>query len=101
MKVLLADVAGMCFGVRDALAVLDQVERPDQVTIHGELVHNETVLSRLRNRGFCMVAEAGRNSLPVTETVLITAHGISMKERRRLESAGKALVDTTCPLVAR
>lgn len=101
MRVLLADVAGMCFGVRDALAVLEQVERPDQVTIHGELVHNETVLSRLKNRGFRMVAEAGRRSLPVTETVLITAHGISMKERRRLESAGKALVDTTCPLVAR
>ncbi|MBM4068678.1 MAG: 4-hydroxy-3-methylbut-2-enyl diphosphate reductase [Planctomycetes bacterium] len=101
MQVLLADVAGMCFGVRDALAVLDRVERPDQVTIHGELVHNEAVLTRLRDRGFRMLAENGRRSLPVTETVLITAHGISDKERRRLESAGKALVDTTCPLVAR
>ncbi len=101
MRVLLADVAGMCFGVRDALTVLDQVENPDLVTIHGELVHNETVLSRLRGRGFRMVAENGRKSLPVTDTVLITAHGISDKERRRLESAGKVLVDTTCPLVSR
>jgi 4-hydroxy-3-methylbut-2-enyl diphosphate reductase len=31
--------------------------------------------------------------------VLITAHGISQRERERLESAGKRLIDTTCPLV--
>jgi 4-hydroxy-3-methylbut-2-enyl diphosphate reductase len=32
---------------------------------------------------------------------MITAHGISQAERRRLENAGKRLLDTTCPLVAR
>lgn len=101
MQVLNADVLGMCFGVRDALAVIDGVARPDEVTIHGELVHNETVLSRLEARGFHQLAETRRHSLPVTETVLITAHGISQLERRRLERAGKTLIDTTCPLVTR
>ena len=38
---------------------------------------------------------------PRRPTVLITAHGISDGERARLEAAGKTLVDTTCPLVAR
>ena len=37
----------------------------------------------------------------MTDTVLITAHGISETERQRLESAGKTLIDTTCPLVMR
>ncbi len=101
MKVVMADVLGMCFGVRDALAALDHIDRPAGVTIHGELVHNEAVLSDLKTRGFSMVAENGRRSLPLTETVLITAHGISERERRRLEAARKKLVDTTCPLVAR
>jgi 4-hydroxy-3-methylbut-2-enyl diphosphate reductase len=32
---------------------------------------------------------------------LITAHGISDAERRRLHSADKILIDTTCPLVRR
>ena len=36
----------------------------------------------------------------MTEHV-ITAHGISDRERRRLTEAGKRLVDTTCPLVGR
>jgi len=42
-----------------------------------------------------------RTALPETPAVLITAHGISDRERNRLETAGKRLLDTTCPLVRR
>jgi 4-hydroxy-3-methylbut-2-enyl diphosphate reductase len=101
MKIIKADVLGMCFGVRDALAIINDVERPDTVTIHGELVHNEKVLDDLHERGFQMVGETSRQSLPLTQTVLITAHGVSDKERARLSDAGKQLIDTTCPLVTR
>ena len=101
MKVIRADVMGMCFGVRDALQVIKQVPDPQRVTIHGELVHNEAVLTDLHKRGFRMQGEGERHALPATDMVLITAHGASHAERRRLESAGKQLVDTTCPLVER
>jgi 4-hydroxy-3-methylbut-2-enyl diphosphate reductase len=101
MKIIKADVLGMCFGVRDALAIIDDVARPADVTIHGELVHNEKVLDDLSDRGFQMVGEKQRRALPMTDTVLITAHGISDKERTRLAQAGKQLIDTTCPLVTR
>ncbi|MBI1832758.1 MAG: 4-hydroxy-3-methylbut-2-enyl diphosphate reductase [Planctomycetes bacterium] len=101
MKIIKADVLGMCFGVRDALAIIDEVRDPDAVTIHGELVHNEKVLDDLADRGFNMIGEKQRRSLPMTQTVLITAHGVSEKERARLKSAGKNLIDTTCPLVTR
>jgi (E)-4-hydroxy-3-methyl-but-2-enyl pyrophosphate reductase len=101
MKVLRAEAMGLCFGVRDALAIADNRPDPSNTTIHGELVHNEAVLVQLRSRGFRMTPEADRDSLPDTEEVLITAHGISNRERRRLEGAGKRLVDTTCPLVQR
>jgi 4-hydroxy-3-methylbut-2-enyl diphosphate reductase len=33
--------------------------------------------------------------------VVITAHGVSDRERQRLLDAGKELIDTTCPLVRR
>jgi 4-hydroxy-3-methylbut-2-enyl diphosphate reductase len=101
MRVIKADVLGMCFGVRDALQVLAEVDRPEQVTIHGELVHNETVLVQLQARGFQMVGERERDRLPATERVMITAHGVSQRERERLTAAGKELLDTTCPLVER
>jgi 4-hydroxy-3-methylbut-2-enyl diphosphate reductase len=101
MKVIRAEVMGMCFGVRDALKAIEDIDRPEAVTIHGELVHNEAVLVTLGARGFHMVGESDRGGLPQTDTVLITAHGVSDRERRRLEAAGKRLVDTTCPLVTR
>ncbi len=101
MKIIRADAMGMCFGVRDALALTEELEAPEGVTIHGELVHNEVVLGRLRERGFRMASEDDRDRLPDSEAVLITAHGISERERARLVEAGKRLVDTTCPLVER
>ena len=65
MRVIRSEVLGMCFGVRDALEAMDAVADPADVTVHGELVHNEEVLSRLRERGFAMNPEAGRTSLPL------------------------------------
>jgi 4-hydroxy-3-methylbut-2-en-1-yl diphosphate reductase len=102
MRVIRADVLGMCFGVRDSLAMIDRIAEPGAVTIHGELVHNELVQIQLAARGFAMQSEdARKRTLPETRTVLITAHGISDRERSRLRSAGKEIVDTTCPLVKR
>ncbi|MCB9877229.1 MAG: 4-hydroxy-3-methylbut-2-enyl diphosphate reductase [Planctomycetes bacterium] len=100
MQILRADAMGMCFGVRDALAATEQVEQPDQVTMHGELVHNGEVLARLDARGFRRSPERAR-AVPATPAVLITAHGVSDRERARLAAAGKQILDTTCPLVRR
>lgn len=100
MEVLTARVMGFCFGVRDALAATLATPEPQNVTIHGELVHNESVQSLLAAKGFAAVDErARRASVPATSRVLITAHGVSDRERARLLGAGKTLIDTTCPLV--
>lgn len=101
MNVLRARALGMCFGVRDAIQSTTEVDRPGDVTIHGELVHNERVLVQLQERGFRMSAESERGGIPNTPAVLVTAHGISQRERGRLTAAGKRLIDTTCPLVRR
>ncbi len=99
MKILQAKVMGFCFGVRDALTLTESLPRPEQVTILGELVHNEQVLVQLRGRGFRSLPETRRNEIPDSSDVLITAHGLSDARRGQLLSAGKTLHDTTCPLV--
>ena len=101
MQVLLAEAMGFCFGVRDALAVAEQTPNPDAVTIHGELVHNEAILNRMEELGFHQAHERGRCEIPPTPLVMITAHGVSNAERRRIAEAGKRMIDTTCPLVQR
>ena len=91
----------MCFGVRDALKVANAIRDPALVTIHGELVHNPEVTRRMAQAGFHQSPEDDRGSPPPTPLVMITAHGVSDAERRRLEFAGKELIDATCPLVRR
>lgn len=101
MKVIRATEMGMCFGVRDALQIAQQVTDPSLVTIHGELVHNPAVTRRLEQAGFHQSSEGDRGAVAQTPLVLITAHGISQVERQRLQAANKHLIDTTCPLVRR
>jgi len=101
MKIIRATEMGMCFGVRDALQIVNEVPNPTQVTIHGELVHNPRVIHQLGIAGFVQASEVNRDEAAETPVVLITAHGVSDKERARLNSSGKQLIDTTCPLVRR
>src|SRR5262249_3886767 len=93
------DSLGFCFGVRDALAAAERAPSPAQVTIHGELVHNERVQARLGSLGFHSSTEERRSALPATPLVMITAHGVSDRERNRLKQARKELLDPACPLV--
>jgi 4-hydroxy-3-methylbut-2-enyl diphosphate reductase len=92
---------GMCFGVKDALSTVMTMDHPERVTVYGQLVHNGEVLKRIKARGFSMLEERDRTSAISTPNVVITAHGLSDKERRTLEGSGKRLIDTTCPLVSR
>ena len=101
MKIIRATEMGMCFGVRDALQIANGVSDPAEVTIHGELVHNPRVIHQLDVAGFVQASELNREEVSDTPVVLITAHGVSNKERSRLELSGKQLIDTTCPLVRR
>ena len=102
MQVIRAEAMGLCFGVRDALESIAAVPNPHHVTVYGELVHNQEVNRGLAERGFRQLTEHSRKqAVPETPVVLITAHGISNAERARLESTGRRLLDTTCPLVRR
>lgn len=98
-QIILAETMGLCFGVRDALNIVAKVASPQDTTIYGELVHNPLISKNLAERGFLTAAETARDELPVSKQVLITAHGLSQKRREILLSAGKTLIDTTCPLV--
>ena len=101
MLVVQARHKGMCFGVRDALSLMRSLERPDRVTVHGELVHNPVVQRELIQRGFHQQTETGRTTAIATPEVLITAHGVSNDRRESLVEAGYEVHDTTCPLVRR
>lgn len=101
MKIIRAAAMGMCFGVKDALEKVRGLEAPQEVMVYGQLVHNGEVIERLRQKGIAMVEEAGRLPMAGKPRVVLTAHGVSDKERLALQQSGKILIDTTCPLVRR
>ena len=86
----------MCFGVRDAIALALKESAPSPLTILGDLVHNETVLSDLRARGISIKQELVEVTTP---TVMITAHGTSQRRMDAIKRSGLNLLEATCPLV--
>ncbi len=96
MRIVRAVHLGMCFGVRDAVALaLDRAEAAP-LTILGDLVHNPTILDALEAKGIAVAQD------PVdvkTPTVMVTAHGTSERTLARTRALGLSVVEATCPLV--
>ncbi len=86
----------MCFGVRDAIALALQEAARHPITVLGDLVHNETVLARLRSQGIQFQNDAGSVS---TARVMITAHGASNRKLAETRQRGLQVIEATCPLV--
>jgi 4-hydroxy-3-methylbut-2-en-1-yl diphosphate reductase len=96
MKILRAEHLGMCFGVRDAIALAETLVSRQPLTILGDLVHNDSVLASLRERGIRIENDPGRLS---TRAVLVTAHGASVRRMNGVRRSGHDLREATCPLV--
>jgi 4-hydroxy-3-methylbut-2-enyl diphosphate reductase len=96
LRIIRALHLGMCFGVRDAISLALEESRRQPLTILGELVHNESVLSDLRVRGIGLEQQAAAVRTPV---VMITAHGASQKTVERARAHGLEVLQATCPLV--
>ena len=96
MNILRAEHLGMCFGVRDAIALAFAEAERQPLTILGDLVHNETVLAQLRARGIRIEQQAASVTTP---TVMVTAHGASELAKTRARDIGLNVLEATCPLV--
>jgi 4-hydroxy-3-methylbut-2-en-1-yl diphosphate reductase len=96
MKVIRAEHLGMCFGVRDAISLALAQTATEPLTVLGDLVHNETVLARLRARGIKIAQHA---ETVATRAVMITAHGASEAAIRQVRERGLNVLEATCPLV--
>ena len=96
MKILRAEHLGMCFGVKDAIALAMKAAEDEPLTILGDLVHNDNVLAEIRARGIQIQNDAREVS---TGTVMITAHGASERKLGAVRERGLRVLEATCPLV--
>jgi 4-hydroxy-3-methylbut-2-enyl diphosphate reductase len=96
MRILRAAHLGMCFGVRDAIALAVEHADAGPLTILGDLVHNPTVLSGLEAKGIAVAQDLADVRTP---TLMVTAHGASERSLARTRALGLTVVEATCPLV--
>lgn len=96
MRIIRAEHLGMCFGVRDAIALALGEADAAPLTVLGDLVHNATVLAALGAKGIAVAQEPGQVR---TGTVMITAHGASQRTLAHTRALGLRVVEATCPLV--
>ena len=97
MKVYIAKNCGFCSGVRKAVDTAFSVPA-ENTYILGELIHNEDVNARIRERGIPTVESLAE--VPDGARLLIRSHGVPKAVYARCESRGIKVIDCTCKFVA-
>lgn len=99
MRVIRAEHAGACYGVKRALDMaLEATEAAGEATTLGPLIHNPLVVADLERRGAVVADDV---DAVTTRTVIIRSHGVTPSTRSALDARGLEVVDATCPHVAR
>jgi len=98
MKILVAETAGFCWGVRRALdQAVDLAKKTDgPVHTFGPLIHNAQVLEELTEQNIHAVEQIENLR---GGTVLVRAHGVRPEMFDQLRATGAEVFDATCPLV--
>ena len=102
MEVITAKSAGFCFGVKRAVeTVYEEVEKGGPIYTYGPIIHNESVIQDLENRGVRIIHSVEDLAGIKEGTVILRSHGVSRQEEEAIRATGLKVVDTTCPFVKR
>jgi 4-hydroxy-3-methylbut-2-enyl diphosphate reductase len=106
LTVKLAKEFGFCYGVERAIDLAYAARKvfpdPTRIFLLGEIIHNPEVNDQIREMGIVSIspkpedAELAALHLSDKDVVLIPAFGTEVGTRRKLETLGCRLVDTTC-----
>ncbi|MCK5879406.1 MAG: 4-hydroxy-3-methylbut-2-enyl diphosphate reductase, partial [Holophagae bacterium] len=101
MKIIVAESAGFCWGVRRAMEKtleLTESEKADKIYTLGPLIHNKQVVDFLSSRG---VHETESMNDIQNGTVIIRAHGTTPEILDDLKKRGITVANATCPRVGK
>jgi 4-hydroxy-3-methylbut-2-enyl diphosphate reductase len=99
--VVLPEPRSFCAGVERAIEVveraLDRYGPP--VYVRRQIIHNRHVVADLESRGAVFVEEV--DEAPEGARLVFSAHGVSPAVEAAAAERGQAVIDATCPLVAK
>ena len=97
MEIIIAKSIGFCSGVKRAVDTATKISGKG-VFVLGELIHNDTVNAKLKEKGAVIVNSVDEIS---GGKVIIRSHGEEKCTYEKLKRIGAEIVDCTCPYVAK
>ncbi len=94
MPITVAKSSGFCQGVKKAVDVAMNMSEP--VAVYGELIHNESVLEKLREKGVECINDLSEIN---GRKLIIRSHGVGKDVYDYLEKNNVDYVDCTCVFV--
>lgn len=98
MKILVAENAGFCFGVKRAIELAENGAKSGKIKTIGPLIHNNKEIERLESLG---VYSSGLDEIEANDTVLIRTHGVGPEIYEELAKKSARTIDATCPFVSK
>jgi len=97
MKIILAQSAGFCFGVKRATQMaFEAAGKYPRLSSLGPIIHSPQLVKKLEEEGVEVVQEV--KDLPESP-VIIRSHGVTRGEFDGIINRGLKIVDATCPFV--
>lgn len=101
MEIIIAEHSGYCFGVKRALAMVEETlaERKNVNTYAiGSIIHNRGVIDLFLKKGLKIIKNP--EEIKSNDSIfIIRSHGVSQKLFNELKAKNIKIVDTTCPFV--
>lgn len=101
MRVIKAQTAGFCFGVKRAVDQVYELAGKEEGPVYtcGPIIHNEEVVGDLEKKGVKVLHTKEELSALKKGTVVIRSHGVAEEIYDLIQEKGLKLVDATCPFV--
>lgn len=97
MKIILAQSAGFCFGVKRATSMaFEAAEHTHQICSLGPIIHSPQVVAKLAEKGVEVIRRV--EDIP-DGAVIIRSHGVTAGEIDAILARELKIVDATCPFV--
>lgn len=100
-KVILAENAGFCFGVKRAVDETIKVKDNTDKGIYtlGPLIHNKDVVKNLQEKNINSIDLDNVSFLNKEDIVIIRSHGVKESVLKNLSDKGLKVTNATCPYV--
>jgi 4-hydroxy-3-methylbut-2-enyl diphosphate reductase len=100
MEIVIAEKAGYCFGIENAMKMVEDTMRAGHQKIYtlGPISHNAQETQRLADQGIIIVADDEIEKID-SGCVILRSHGVGKNTIKILEEKGIPIVNATCPYV--